>query len=395
VRPRTLNLRTLAGIATLCATALALAACSQSKPVAGDSWDPKAAAAYLDRRMQWWISWKNSGRDHGTFCFSCHTAVTYALARPALRNTLGESDSAAPQRQLMEDVRRRVRLWDESAPFYTDEYVGPGKSIESRGTEAVLSALMLAWDDQAGGRLSADSLAAFAHMWAQQQSIGTGAGAWPWLDFDLAPWEDTDAQYYGAALAALAVGVAPEHYQERPDIQQPLQSLRAYLLRNYPAQSLHHRVMLLWASTRLSGLLDSVQRQSLVNELLAAQSQDGGWSLSALMDRTHKRNTVRRDSASDGYATGLVALVLEQAAMPAATAPVKRASAWLVSNQMRHDGGSWIHWQGGFWVARSPNKWRNPWSNVGRFMSDAATAYAVLALTAPSPHEPAVASVRK
>src|SRR5215813_3825077 len=52
--------------------ALTLAGCSQSKPAPGAGlWDPKAAAAYLDRRMQWWIGWKNSARDHDTFCFSC------------------------------------------------------------------------------------------------------------------------------------------------------------------------------------------------------------------------------------------------------------------------------------------------------------------------------------
>jgi len=97
---------------------------------------------------------------------------------------------------------------------------------------------------------------------------------------------------------------------------------------------------------------------------------------------------------SDGYATGLVTLVLEQAAMPMAAPEVRRSLTWLARNQLGH-GGSWIRGQEGFWVARSLNKWRNPWSNVGRFMSDAATAYAVLALTEPSHAEPSVASVRK
>jgi hypothetical protein len=76
--------------------------------------------------------------------------------------------------------------------------------------------------------------------------------------------------------------------------------------------------------------------------------------------------------------------------MPGTAAEIKRGSSWLVSNQLGH-GGSWIRWQGGSWGSRSLNKWRNPWSNIGRFMSDAATAYAVLALTAPAQHQPEVA----
>jgi hypothetical protein len=65
-----------------------------------------------------------------------------------------------------------------------------------------------------------------------------------------------------------------------------------------------------------------------------------------------------------------------------------------VRNQQVH-GASWINGKEGSWVARSLNKWRVPWSNVGRFMSDAATAYAVLALTEQYKAEPVVATARK
>jgi hypothetical protein len=53
-----------------------------------NTWNPKAAAAYLDRRQAWWMEWPRAQRDHGTFCVSCHTAVPYALSRSALRSAL-------------------------------------------------------------------------------------------------------------------------------------------------------------------------------------------------------------------------------------------------------------------------------------------------------------------
>src|SRR6185295_13386636 len=52
---------------------------------AAHTWNPEAAAAYLDHRADWWMGWQGAARDHGTFCVSCHTALPYALARPALR----------------------------------------------------------------------------------------------------------------------------------------------------------------------------------------------------------------------------------------------------------------------------------------------------------------------
>jgi hypothetical protein len=67
-------------------------------------------------------------------------ALPFALARPALRSALGESQPSEGERKVVEDVVTRVRLWREVEPFYPDQTVGLPKTSESRGTESVLNA---------------------------------------------------------------------------------------------------------------------------------------------------------------------------------------------------------------------------------------------------------------
>ena len=362
-------------IVVILCVALGVAGCSRTKTTPATAWDPKAAAAYLDRRMEWWMGWKGSSRDHGTFCVSCHTAVPYALARPSLRTAFAAEGPGADERKLIDDVKERVRLWNQTQPFYTDEKSGPNKSAQSRGTEAVLSALLMACDDARSGKLSSDTRAALEHMWGVQHARGDDSGAWSWLDFNLAPWEVPDAQYYGAALAAMAVGVAPGRYQALPEIQDNLSLLRGYLERNYATQSLHNRLVLLWAAAKLRGLASADRDTAIIKEVLQAQNTDGGWSLSGLVAQSSKPGLLR-DSQSDGYATGLVILILQQTGMSGEHAEVQRGLSWLERNQSA----------AGFWVATSLNKRRELSSPVAWFMRDAATAYAVLALSESPQH---------
>lgn len=95
------------------------------------------------------------------------------------------------------------------------------------------------------------------------------------------------------------------------------------------------------------------------------------WSLSSLGQWKGNDGTPL-DTKSDGYATGLVAFALQQAGSAAAEPHVAQALAWLVEHQGRVTG---------MWSASSLNKQRDPATDIGKFMSDAAAGYAVLALT--------------
>src|SRR6266436_3137861 len=293
------------------------------------SWDQKAAAAYLDQRAGWWMDWPKSARDHETFCVSCHTAVPYALSRPALRKPLAESAPSANERRLLDNVTKRVRLWKEVEPFYKDADRGAYKSVESRGTESVLNALILASNDSQNGQLSSDTRTALDNMWAEQQTNGNKKGSWSWLRFANEPWEADDSDFYGAALAAVAVGTAPGNYRANPEIQGSLKMLREYLNRESAAQTTINRVVLLWASAKVPGLLEPQQQKAIIDEVLAKPQPDGGWSLSSLVGSWKRNDGTPQEAKSDGYATGLIAFALQQAGIPRENPQEKLALAWL------------------------------------------------------------------
>ena len=360
------------------------AAARTSPPAAGGVWSARAAAAYLDYRQSWWQAWSHSARDHGTVCVSCHTVLPYALARPELGAVLHDTAETPAQRKLMADVERRVRGWAEMEPYYG----GPGKAggkqkaIESRGTESVLNALILAERDARANTPSADAHTAFSNMWALQLDSGRDAGTWAWLDFALEPWEALPSPYFGAALAAIAVGTEPGGYASSPAIQSNVANLRTYLRDNLDPRwtdrllhrdnpALYKRAMLLWASTRLSGLASPAEQREIVRALYDAQRADGGWSLASLGSWSRHDGT-SLPTASDGYATGLISYALEEIGTPATEPHLARALNWLTQNQDRSTG---------MWPAASLNKERDPDSDPAKFMSDASTAFAVLALT--------------
>src|ERR1051326_299487 len=74
-------------------------------------WNPTKAAAYLDQRAAWWISWPKSARDHQTFCVSCHTSAPFSLGRAALRKSLGEAAASPNEQKIFDTVVKRVRMW--------------------------------------------------------------------------------------------------------------------------------------------------------------------------------------------------------------------------------------------------------------------------------------------
>src|SRR5712692_4917854 len=292
----------------------------QDDQAARGGWDREGAARYLDERMEVWFANAKKLRtgEVQTPCVSCHTTIPYVLARPALRRAMQVSTATPQEMRILEETTRRVESYGAHQPLYDHK---ESKKTESRGTEAVLNALILASADAAQDQRkpSGPTQKAFERLWETQRPDG----AWDWLDFGLEPYETVDGAYQGATLAALAIGIAPGlSNRHAAEATAGIERLRGYLKEKYASQSLFNRAWMLLASTRWKDLLTGTQRETLITELQGRQRDDGGWALESLGGwRWSKTAAPFRapgtlDASllekSDGYATGLIMYALRQ-----------------------------------------------------------------------------------
>ena len=166
-------------------------------------------------------------------------------------------------------------------------------------------------------------------------------------------------------------GEESKTYCADPKIAANLKLLLDYLRSHYNSQPTVNKVVALWANKYFPGIIGSDQMSALIDAITRRQQDDGGWSLSNL-GTWERRDKTPLETRSDGYATGLIVLVLEEVTSTSKTnSRVTRGRTWLEANQDKTTGA---------WPAWSLNKNRDPKSPIGQFMSDAATSYAVLAL---------------
>lgn len=316
-----------------------------SEPITDVAWKANAAD-YLDQRVEKWLADPPSVANVKC-AMSCHTSFPAVLAHASL-----PADRTANIAKARARFEARLSSAGGSAtPFYGRD--DNAKVHESHATEAVLAATAFVLDDLARGQeLSAPAKEALERMWSQQAPDG----AWEWLDFGLEPWEHQDA--FGVAMAALAVGGIPA--DTTPGQAEGVRKLRAYVQTNIEGVPLHDQTALLWGSSSLEGLLSASQAKDFAAALRKTQRRDGSFSIGRLMPG-HSGSSTK----GDGYATALATLALCTTGLEPDAA--KDGVAWLQSHQQAD----------GSWQGKSLN---GPGRTAERYMTDASTGYAVLAL---------------
>ena len=290
-----------------------------------------AAATFLDAASADWGQKRK--------CFTCHTNYSYLMVRPAVRDD--SPVHADVRRQLEELVTER---WPKEGPRWD--------------AEVVMSAAVLSLHDAATtGKLHATTKTALARMWTVQKQDG----GFDWIKCDWPPMESDD--HFGATMALIGVGAAPENYRETAEAQAGIEKLKKYLAAN-PPPTLHHKLMLLWAESYVPGVVTAEQKDAWVAAVSEWQRPAGGWALASFGDWKRADDTAQDTTTGDGYATGLAVYILARSGVQHGDERITRGISWLKGNQR----------ESGRWFTRSLHK------DSQHYISHAGTAMAVLAI---------------
>ena len=274
-------------------------------------------------------------------CVTCHTNFAYLTTGYGYG---ADRPGFAAVRKFTEDLVSE--RWESKGPRWD--------------AEVIVAAMALAVNDaDSGGKLHPLTRKALDRMWTVQKADG----GWDWLKCGWPPMESDD--YYGATLALLATGRAPENYAAPPAAQEGVRKVRAYLAKNAPP-SLHHKGMLFWASKHVDGLMTADEQKKTIDDLLALQKPDGGWAVSTFLPWKRGDGKEQDLESSDGYGTGYVIYLARLSGLPGSDERIAKGVRWLKTHQR----------ESGRWFTRSLFK-------DGRsFLTHAGTAFALAALHA-------------
>jgi hypothetical protein len=296
-----------------------------------DTFSLDAAVAFLDHAA---VTWQRDRK-----CFACHSNYAFLETRPLVSWKTPAHDEL------------RAKL---------EELAANPRDVGFRVMEGVMAACVLAQNDAlTTGKLHAITRQALDRMWTLQSEDGH----FEWEKSNQPPSEVDD--HFGATMALIGVGVAPDDYSHTPAAQAGLHKIRQYL-QNSPPENLHQRSMLLLGSLHIDGVLTDAERKAVVDDLFAVQKPDGGWGIVSLGNWNRHDGKPDDTESSDGYGTGFSIYVLREAGVPANDPRIQAGIAWLKANQ--RISGRWFT--------------RSQWQDSRHYLSRLGTAYAIRALAA-------------
>lgn len=265
-------------------------------------------------------------------CVSCHTNGAYMQFRPALSRNLGKPSAA-----IREHFVASLDAFEKKTAEEQQTSVAPAQAI-------YLAAGLAEWDAHVTKSLSPETSRALKLMLELQRDSGT------WGSLDCWPPYESSA-FHLATTAAMAVGTAPGWLAGLQDdaLKARVERLQNYLATEKPRQD-YDRTLLLWASTRLPGVLTPERKKELVELVLSKQQADGGWSIRTFgapeeWGAGNRAEKLRAEPEfttppSDGHQTGLAIVVLRESGIAANDPRIQRGVAWLKGNQ-RASGRWW------------------------------------------------------
>ena len=164
------------------------------------------AVAYLDQMA---LGWQRDRK-----CFACHSDYAYLESRPLV----------SWKTPVHDELRTRL-----------EELAAKPRQVRFRVMEGVMVACVLAQNDAlTTGKLHPVTRQALDTMWTLQRDDG----GFDWEKSQQPPSEIDD--HFGATMALIGAGVAPDGYAATPAAKAGLDKVRQYL-KNTPPVNLHQR----------------------------------------------------------------------------------------------------------------------------------------------------------